>query len=130
MLQDMIKLSKAPSPAKPAIVADLEAVLEKYPNFTESFLGCFVGTQFDRLLHGSHRPWDIRLVHFATTIQFYGSQRVINILRGKGFQGKKQKESIEYDLDAIHLLLPPNSVIDAHLPKVDPYAFLMPASQL
>jgi hypothetical protein len=58
------------------------------------------------------------MVHFATTIQFLGGQRVINLLRGQGCTHSSiQHGKLDFNVQNWNLFFPSNATIRSYLPS-------------
>jgi hypothetical protein len=58
------------------------------------------------------------MVHFATTIQFLGGQRVINLLRGQGCTHSSiQHGKLDFNVQKWNLFFPSNATICSYLPS-------------
>jgi len=67
--------------------------------------------------------WNTDIMHWVTSLSFHGGARALEIIRGKGCQGK---ESLIVDPKEWCLILPDVSSIKNHILPVDPYQELLP----
>ena len=66
--------------------------------------------------------WNPHVLRFFATIQFYGGQKVISLLRGQGLASRRGKAPIP--VSSTNIFLPSNSTLRRSLPPVDPYQFV------
>ena len=87
------------------------------------FLYKFIETQLQCLLHNDARGfrWDIDIIHWATTLQYYGGAKIIKILRGEALESEGKFGSLPVIPEKWGLFLPAISTLKNYKPYVDPY---------
>ena len=102
----------------------VKRVLREKPEWIESFNYVFVKSQLENILSPDGRGvrWNAALLNFAMSIQFYGGQRVLDLLIGHG-HGTTQRKcgSLPRDVPNFNLFLPSNSTVRGYTSFIDPY---------
>ena len=73
---------------------------------------------------GRSFQWDPAIVHWTMSLQYYGGQQVIDLLRGKTFQGQHSHGKLTVHPQHCNLFLPATSTLRQYLPIFDPYVGL------
>ena len=87
---------------------------------SESFLYKLIKTQLQCLLCDDVRQFrfDSDIIHWGLTLQYYGGQQLINILRGLSTSNSQSHGSIVNNPNNWRLYLPSNSTLRKHAPPV------------
>lgn len=91
------------------LVQLLKKVLLANKSFSTTFIYRLFCQQLKMLHYGHGRcKWDPAIIHWMMTIQYHGGQGIIDILRGKAFQGQGQHGKLNIDTNNWGLVLPGN----------------------
>jgi hypothetical protein len=94
----------------------VKRLLLENPQYRETFNYKLVLSQLEVALFKKKHKWDPAIIQWALTLEYYGSQRVIDIARGIPL---KKGEKINVANIALHL--PSKSTLKCYVPVVDPY---------
>lgn len=93
----------------------------------ESFHTRFLQNQLGKYLLADGRQvrWDLEMIHFCHTLQYYGGEKMYQLLRGKNPQGKRGKINITDKLAIVNLYLLGSSTLKSYLPPTNTYPSLL-----
>lgn len=102
----------------------LHAVMKKAPEWLGSFNYLFIRQQLECILAKDGRGirWNPALLDFTMSLQYYGGQRVLDLMRGSAY-GKTGKRCGKLCNKAsnFNIFLPSNSTVRGRTPFVSPY---------
>ena len=105
------------------LVELLKSVLKSNRNFKETFIFKLIRQQLLCLAKSDGRGfrWDPAIVHWALTINYHGGNSLLNVMRGRAFQGQHCQGKLNIDTKLWNLFLPSASTLRQYLPLIQPY---------
>ena len=87
------------------------------------FVYKFIETQLNCLLSSDARGfrWDPAIIHWATTIQYHGGKKILDIIRGEALQFEGKHGSLPIVREKWGLYLPAISTLKHYKSYVKPY---------
>ena len=117
------KETKLNTTEEPHLVQLLQQTFKENKINENLFIYKFIETQLSCLLLDDARAfrWDSTLVHWATTIQYHGGQKLLNIIRGEALQFQGKNGSLKVVKEKWGLFLPSVSTLKHYKHYVRPY---------